>query len=482
MPKNNKMFRQEALERLSSPEKLDQTLKVVNPQAWLPLATAGSLVLVAVLWSIFGRIPLTANGQGVLIQPRRVVSFQSPSDGQVVDLKIESGEEIKKGDVLGTISQPALEQQLEQEKNKLAQLQKQDRDSGDLQNKQVTGERESLRQQKNNLEESLQRAEIERDLRDRGSASLDQNRASLQERIAQGKQLIPRSKARVDKFRNLFRDKLITEDILFNAEREYFDSLARLSELETQLKQLDVEETNIEREYLQSLNQIDDLKNQIQEIDTQLAQVDREDLQTSFDRKSEIQEVKNSIAQMEGEITGKSRIVSKHDGKVLEVAAVPGQIVSTGARIGSIEIATQQEEPQLVGVAYFADSEGKKIEPGMNVQITPSIVKRERHGGMLGEVTRVSDFPVTPEDMSVIIGNQNLAEDLVSSLGGNAPIQVFTKLKSDTDSVSGYQWSSSDGPPVTISPGTTAQIRVQVGKVAPIAYVIPLFRSLTGIY
>ena len=208
----------------------------------------------------------------------------------------------------------------------------------------------------------------------------------------------------------------------------------------------------------------------------------REDLQTTFDRKSEIQEVKNRIAQIEGEIADKSRIVSKYDGKVLELAAVPGQIVGTGARIGTIEIATEQEEPQLVGVAYFPDSEGKKIEPGMDVQITPSIVKRERYGGILGEVTRVSDFPVTPEDMSAIIGNQNLAEDLVNNLGGNAPIQVFTKLKPGTDNVSGYQWSSSDGPPVTISPGTTAQIRVQVGNVAPIAYVIPIFRSLTGIY
>ena len=240
MPKNNKMFRQEALERLSSPEKLDQTLKVVNPKAWLPLATAGSLVAVALIWSIFGRIPLTVSGRGVLIQPRRVVPFQSPSDGQVVELNIESGEEIKKGDVIGTISQPALVQQLEQEKNKLAQLQELDRDSGDLQNKQVAGERESLRQQKTNLEESLRRAEIERDLRDRSSVSLEQNRESLQKRIDRSRKLVPRLEARVEKFRNLSQEKLIPENVLLDAEQKYFDSLTQLSESETQLKQLDV--------------------------------------------------------------------------------------------------------------------------------------------------------------------------------------------------------------------------------------------------
>jgi hypothetical protein len=33
------IFRQESLERLSSPDQLDQLLQVVNPQNWLPLVT-----------------------------------------------------------------------------------------------------------------------------------------------------------------------------------------------------------------------------------------------------------------------------------------------------------------------------------------------------------------------------------------------------------------------------------------------------------
>ncbi len=482
MSKDNKIFRQEALARLSSPEKLDQTLKTVNPKAWIPLATAGSLVVVALLWSVLGRIPLTANGRGVLIKPNQVVSFQSPSDGQLKELKIEPGASIKKGDLLGIIDQSALNQQLNQEQAKLAKLLDLDKNSSDLQNKQLAGERANRIQQKANLEESLKRAEVERDLRSKSKAALAQNRQSIQERIDRSEELIPRFQAKVDKFRYLLQEGVISEDVLFDTEREYFDSSAQLSELETQLKQLDVEETNIQREYFQSLNQIDDLKNQIQQINTQLAQVDREDIQTSFDRQSQIQEVKNRIAQLKDEVKGKSQIVSKHDGKVLELAAVPGQIINNGSKIGTIEIATQQQDSQLVGVAYFPDSEGKKIEPGMNVQIIPSIVKRERYGGMLGEVTKVSAFPVTPEDMSAIIGNQNLAEDLVRNLGGSAPIQVFTELKLDADNASGYQWSSSNGPLLEISSGTTADIRVQVGKVAPISYVIPLFRSLTGIY
>ena len=537
MSDSKKMFRQEALERLSSPERLDQTLKVVDPKAWLPLYTAASLVGVGVLWSIFGRIPLNVSGQGVLIQPRRVVSLQSPGEGQVVELKVEPGAEVKKGDVLGIIAQPALEQQLAQEKDKLAELSTLSADSSSLQSKQIEGQRASLIQQKANLEESLRRAEIERDLRDKSSASLAQNRrniesglsnfqglvpelrekslsslaqnrASLQQRITQAKQLIPTLESRIASYRKLLDDQLITGDVLLNTEREYLNSLSQLSQLETQLKQLDVEEANtqgtylqnlnqvndfqsklkqldveeasIQRQYFQSLNQIDDLSNKIQEIDTQLAQIDREDIETSFDRNSKVRELKNRIAQIEREIAEKGRVVSKYDGEVLQLSVVPGQLVNTGAGIGTIQAA--KSNSKLMGVTYFSSSEGKKIKPGMNAQITPSIVKRERYGGILGEVTKVSAFPVTPEDMTTIIGNRNVAEDLIRGLGGGAPVQVFTEMELDPDNASGYAWSSSKGPAIAISPGTTAQVKVQVGKIAPIAYVIPIFRSLTGLY
>lgn len=61
------IFRQESLERLSSPEQLDQLMQIVTPKSWLPLATLGSLIVIAVLWSVVGRIPITATASGVLV-------------------------------------------------------------------------------------------------------------------------------------------------------------------------------------------------------------------------------------------------------------------------------------------------------------------------------------------------------------------------------------------------------------------------------
>lgn len=63
------IFRKESLERLSSPEQLDQLMQIVTPSSWIPLASLGTLVLLAIAWSIFGRIPITTTGEGILVYP-----------------------------------------------------------------------------------------------------------------------------------------------------------------------------------------------------------------------------------------------------------------------------------------------------------------------------------------------------------------------------------------------------------------------------
>jgi hypothetical protein len=64
---DNSIFRQEALERLSSPEQLDQLMQLVSPKSWLSLVTLGSLLGLALLWSVVARIPVTTTGRGILV-------------------------------------------------------------------------------------------------------------------------------------------------------------------------------------------------------------------------------------------------------------------------------------------------------------------------------------------------------------------------------------------------------------------------------
>jgi hypothetical protein len=66
MNKSN-IFRKEALERLSSPEQLDQLMQIVSPRSWLPLTALGGLLACGLVWSFVGRIPVTTTGQGVMV-------------------------------------------------------------------------------------------------------------------------------------------------------------------------------------------------------------------------------------------------------------------------------------------------------------------------------------------------------------------------------------------------------------------------------
>ncbi|MEB3280588.1 MAG: NHLP bacteriocin system secretion protein [Lyngbya sp.] len=536
--KENKLFTQEALDRLSSSDRLDQMMQVVSPRAWLPLSTIGFLLMVAGVWSVVGRIPLNVTGQGVFIRPRHVVQFQAPSTGQLLNLKIEPGDAIKKGEEIGIIDQSNLKQQLEQEKTKLAQLQGQNKDADRLQKQQIELQLKTLEQQRTDLEERLRRESVTPLLHQQTLAALEQKRQSLEESLEREK-IAPRLHEQTlaaleQKRQNLVRQKedfssmletlkqryenrlylfevesAISQDVLLQAERELLDTQTQVSNIETQLKEVEVQKTNTDREYLQNLNKINEIQNNIQQIKVEKTNAEREYLKTlneidaiqtkqqeieaekaklvqqnlekEIDKTNEIQEIKRKIAQLELQLTKDSKVISQYDGRVLELTAVSGQFVNVGNSLGSIE--AENPEKKMLSVVYFSDKDGKQIKPGMTVQVTPSVVKRERYGGIIGQVTQVTPFPVTKQEMSVVIGNENLANNLAQSVSNNAAlIQVFVQLEEDKSNISEYEWSSSNGPPLKISTGTTAQVRVQVGQVAPISYVMPIFRSLTGIY
>ena len=84
------------------------------------------------------------------------------------------------------------------------------------------------------------------------------------------------------------------------------------------------------------------------------------------------------------------------------------------------------------------------------------------------------------------MGNPEVVESLISEKQQGSVqqglIQVSAELKPDSKTFSGYQWSSSTGPQIPISPGTTTTVRVKVEERSPISFVLPILRSVSGIY
>ena len=50
------IFREKSLERVSSPEELNDYIRVTTPSVWIVLAATVALLLGMLAWSIFGRV------------------------------------------------------------------------------------------------------------------------------------------------------------------------------------------------------------------------------------------------------------------------------------------------------------------------------------------------------------------------------------------------------------------------------------------
>jgi HlyD family secretion protein len=528
------IFRQESVERLSSPERLDQLMQVVNPKDWLILMVFGGLTTIGLIWSIFGRIPINVDGRGILIQPRQVVDFQSSIPGQLKSLYVKSGQCVKKDEVLAMIDPVDLKQQLQLTKGKLEQLQIQAQDSLSLSNQRMQLEKSAIVASRTTLEKRLQDSRsltpvlktkgldaikeqqinlMERlkdtqsltpILKDKALIALKQQRISTKQRLKDAQTLIPIFEERFQKRRELAKIGAIAADSFLQAEQEYQQGLQTVAQLEAELKQLDLNETQTEqsylqnlrttgeiqaqlrqlvlentkteREYLDNLGSISDIQGKLQELETQEKRLAQENLESRNQRIKEIQEVSREIVRLEQQITQNSHILSSQDGCVLELTATLGQVVQPGTRLGTLRTGSDNEAPSMT--AYFPIKDGKQIRSGMSISITPDTVQRERFGGILGKIINVSPFPVTKEGATSLIGNPEVVMSLIGQNG--AAIQVNADLIKDSSTISGYKWSSSKGPESEITTGTTTSVRVTIEQRAPITFVLPILKEFVG--
>ena len=53
---NNNIFRQKSIDRVSSPEKLDDYIRVTTPSVWITLAAIVILLVGLIIWGTFGEL------------------------------------------------------------------------------------------------------------------------------------------------------------------------------------------------------------------------------------------------------------------------------------------------------------------------------------------------------------------------------------------------------------------------------------------
>jgi HlyD family secretion protein len=472
------IFRQQALNRLSSPEQLDHLMQVVNPKDWLSLGGLAVFGVLAVLWSVFATIPITVTGKGVLINPRRVVQLQSPIPGQLQSLNVKDGQCLAKDEIVATIDPSQQKQQLQQQQDRLAQLKQQIQQTTLLRGQRTQVEAEAIIAERTSLKQRLQDTrKLAPLLKNEGLNSISQQRHSLQKRLQDAEELTPVLLQRLEKQRELQKQGAISQERVLQAEQEYRQSRQSISEIQAQLQQLRVQQTEQQQKYLENKSNITQINAELEKLNSRSKQLEQHNLEAANTEKNQIQEVEQAISRLKKEVTDNSSIKSPQAGCILEITATRGQYLNPGNRIGTLQ--TSAQASQMMSVAYFTVQDGKQIKPGMPILITPDTVKRARFGGIVGEVTQVSAFPVTFEGASSVVGNPELVQNLMDRQGGK--IEAIALLKLDPKTFSGYKWSSSDGPQLPVSLGTTTTVRVTVEERSPITFVFPILKELSGI-
>ena len=179
------------------------------------------------------------------------------------------------------------------------------------------------------------------------------------------------------------------------------------------------------------------------------------------------------IASIAGQSLAFAPVASPYSGRIVELKVDNGSQVERGTPLLSVEGLDPSGRVDLVAIIYTAPAEGKKIRPGMEVQVSPSTVRREEYGFMLGQVASVGQFPATPQGMLRVLGNPELVKTLSAA---SSPIEVRVTLRADDKTTSGYAWSSRAGPPIQIDSGTLCNARITLEQQRPISLVLPVFK------
>lgn len=419
MPKRVK-FRKEALKQLTSPEQLDQLIRVVTPHSWIVAGTCYVLLLMVLIWSIVGRIPTRVEGQGILLAGGGDIFNAVAPDGPgfLEELLVKPGEHVKKGQIVATISRPDLTDKIKVLQNYLMELKK---TQAVLL---ATSKSEILLHQK--------KLQIERESLNNVIAATVQKQEHLKQlwEIKQG----------------AFKKGIETRQNVEQTFQEYYNAKNEVEGDKDRLVQLDITEANFNDQWQERLRQL------------------------SLKVADETLNLNNLLIRVQLS----KDVLSPINGVVTDIRSTLGSIINVGNPILSIA----SEGTGLDALVYLPPKDGKQIKPNMQALVSPTTVEKAEFGSIYGTVTQVAEFPSSSQEMIAVLQNEELVKQFSNK---EVPVAVRIHLQDNALVFSGLNWSSSQGPKVKVTTGTLVNAMITIRQQAPITLIIPEFKKMWGI-
>jgi HlyD family secretion protein len=415
------LFRKEALDQLSSPDELDKIMQVTSPRAWLSLLAIAIIIASALVWSIYGKLPTKVRGKGIMIKTGGVYQVIANGSGQITEVTVKPGESVKSGQIIARINQPALTNKVNDLRVVIFKLE------------------EEYERTKKYLVDNIK---LTNNLDSEKKKSIEVNIITIDKEIKF-------SKEKINSQKSLYKEGLITKQSFISKQFELEKLINSASQLKHRLSEIKIQS-----------------KKTTQQKDNDLSSL-----------KSKIETSKRQLADLIQQRHQASEVICRYTGTVIDVLRTEGRMVNPGTPVIRLELTGKQIQ-DLEVVFYVEPNSGKKISGGMVAQISPSTVKKEEFGVIIGHVVNVSEFPSTKEGMMDVLSNNSLVGSLSEK---GAPIQIFASLMPSSSTSSGYKWSSPNGPPTKLSSGTMCDVSVTIKSEAPILLVIPTVKNWLGL-
>jgi HlyD family secretion protein len=412
------IFRKASLERLSSPEQLDVIMRITGPKRWLALAGLFIVLGATVVWGYAGSIDTKVSGSGIIVRAGTVLNVVSVGSGLVTSIGVNLGDMIKANQVVARVSDPAM-----LEKVRLARS--------------AVEEVRSERQRNLQLRQQGAQLQVEALARDQANAQREIQELQQQAKIAS-------EQITVD-------DQLLGKGLITK------------------------QQTLQDQQKLVSINgEVETLKAKIKRIDADEYTARTDPQRFDAEMQSRLAELERNLTGLEHEMEISSSVVSPYEGQVIELKAVPGALVAAGAPI----LAIQPQGSALEVLVYVPSLQAKAVAPGMEAEVSPSTVRREEFGFIRGRVVYVGQFPASFD--ALMRNFQN--ETLVNSIMKEGPVtELRVILERDPNTQSGFKWSSSRGPAITITSGTLGTVEVITRKQSPASLLFPYMKSKAGL-
>lgn len=415
------LFRPKALERLSSPEQLDALMLVAPPRRWTVWGGCALLIAMGIFWSFWGSVPTKVVGEGILIDQGALVSVVSLGRGQVADIAVDMGDTVQPGQVLATLAMPRLDHEIKEAQRILAHVLK---------------EREKV--------------------------------VSFGDRMLMLRQTLKDEQGRA------------LREAIALLEKQLQDVLG----LELAYEQLMKAGAASRLNYLDVKHEHNRLLQSIADKRVELTQLPTRHTADIWDKEKESLQIEQRVIQAEEKLRAlldqfelESRVVSSHAGRVQELLKQPGQVIDSGEAL--IKLYREEQKSEISVLTYLPPQQGKRAKPGMTAYVTPSTVKEEEYGHLLGKIDYVSTFPASQESMQRELQNSKLVESLSRQ---GPPLMVRVRLQPNPHAPSGLKWSSGQGPPISIDSGTLCRVEAVVRQQSPASLVLPfLKRNLLGV-